>query len=872
MERHFGTSFSNVRIHTDAEAASSAGSINAAAYAIGNNVVFNHGYYRPESRLGRGLLAHELTHVLQQARGAGSSEPIGVAHEHEADRAAQTLDSPVGHFEVRGQSGVGISPLTFAELQKKVWAHVPESAKPYVRPLAQEVKTQVEKVIAPDAEIPAPIVAAIEHPIESAKRATGTLAVKAKEKLRDRAMETAGALKGVVLEGTSIVDTLVWAGYATGKNYGLVNRKTEAPTISDWAAGGIDKAAEAGEKRLFGDLPPEQALVFNSYETGELEGAIGSQVALGFIGVEEVQLALKAVGVLGSARGLILLLEKQGVGGWYKNPEFIGALVGVALSFLSLKSTKASKKIVNIVVNTALASGNLISAGPAVWKLYNDWKQIPEGDPNREKTLKSDLGALVKLVANIVVDIIRHKVTKPGAGARAPTQADSDGQGGPGAKTTPSVPAAAGSPHTAPAVVKPVAEASGATPTPVSAVPTLPPGAKPVAPGDAGLTKLGIHPQPGTRNESKAQWRARDSADRRAKRIDEAIARADADSKRSPTDATEPKAPLGSPEKLDPVARAEHPAAVKPVEKSATGVDKAQAKAVKPTANGHEVVVTRNGVGVCSPPPCPVIHLEYKKELDASPELKQWNDRVQGMRELNPEGAAVQAAALVKTLEAHRNNAARAAGVPRDAVDDAFDTAHSPDVSKKGDRGYLDANAALEFGLHVGEQRKAQIQAGEKNFVLDRALTFDIDEVLPVGAKGIKRQRAVARALDPYNRQLLDPNTNQRTKGLGIDPRELKALRGIRDGVSVVDDPSVLLTRRFSEVHELNGLFERAVASVKQPQKLKPTELKARINKEMRRLITVDASTDAIAVRLALEHLGFEHQANKGFVMMKTPE
>src|SRR5437868_3764587 len=52
----------------------------------------------------------------------------------------------------------------------------------------------------------------------------------------------------------------------------------------------------------------------------------------------------------------------------------------------------------------------------------------------------------------------------------------------------------------------------------------------------------------------------------------------------------------------------------------------------------------------------------------------------------------------------------------------------------------------LEFSLHIGEKRAQQMKSGEKNFALDRALTFDIDDVLPVGVSNIKPQRAVARA------------------------------------------------------------------------------------------------------------------------------
>ncbi len=66
FEPKFGHDFSNVRLHTDSEAAKSAQSINALAYTSGNNIVFNSGQYSPESDGGKRLMAHELTHVLQQ--------------------------------------------------------------------------------------------------------------------------------------------------------------------------------------------------------------------------------------------------------------------------------------------------------------------------------------------------------------------------------------------------------------------------------------------------------------------------------------------------------------------------------------------------------------------------------------------------------------------------------------------------------------------------------------------------------------------------------------------------------------------------------------------------------------------------------------
>lgn len=72
FEPRFGHDFSNVRLHTDAVAAKSAQSVNALAYTTGNNIVFNSGQYSPHSDSGKRLMAHELTHVVQQQKAVPS--------------------------------------------------------------------------------------------------------------------------------------------------------------------------------------------------------------------------------------------------------------------------------------------------------------------------------------------------------------------------------------------------------------------------------------------------------------------------------------------------------------------------------------------------------------------------------------------------------------------------------------------------------------------------------------------------------------------------------------------------------------------------------------------------------------------------------
>ncbi|MBW4425358.1 MAG: DUF4157 domain-containing protein [Nostoc desertorum CM1-VF14] len=70
MEQAFGADFSKVKVHTDTQADKLNQSIQAKAFTTGQNVFFRQGAYEPGSRGGQELLAHELTHVVQQGGGA----------------------------------------------------------------------------------------------------------------------------------------------------------------------------------------------------------------------------------------------------------------------------------------------------------------------------------------------------------------------------------------------------------------------------------------------------------------------------------------------------------------------------------------------------------------------------------------------------------------------------------------------------------------------------------------------------------------------------------------------------------------------------------------------------------------------------------
>ncbi|MBF2065985.1 MAG: DUF4157 domain-containing protein [Calothrix sp. C42_A2020_038] len=97
MESRFGHDFSSVRVHTDAKAAESAQAVNALAYTVGRNVVFGTGQFTPRTHAGKRLLAHELTHVVQQSSQSNIISPklnidsSDSSLEREADNMAEAV-------------------------------------------------------------------------------------------------------------------------------------------------------------------------------------------------------------------------------------------------------------------------------------------------------------------------------------------------------------------------------------------------------------------------------------------------------------------------------------------------------------------------------------------------------------------------------------------------------------------------------------------------------------------------------------------------------------------------------------------------------------------------------------------------------------
>jgi hypothetical protein len=110
MELAFGADFDGVRVHADAEADTLNRSLSARAFTTGQDIFFRQGAYNPGNSSGRDLLAHELTHVVQQARGARPRLAIGQPGDRYEQEAAQAVNARA--FTTRRDIAFGVGQYT----------------------------------------------------------------------------------------------------------------------------------------------------------------------------------------------------------------------------------------------------------------------------------------------------------------------------------------------------------------------------------------------------------------------------------------------------------------------------------------------------------------------------------------------------------------------------------------------------------------------------------------------------------------------------------------------------------------------------------------------------------------------------------------
>lgn len=163
MEGAFGHRFDHIRVHTDERAQSAALRLNAKAYAVGHDIVFGPGEYRPHTSGGRQLIGHELAHTMQQHSGRprvqrntldkrDEKDPLCENYSHDGTRALAEIEAAalgadptkidhrmalirtlklVRRCATEGQQAevrTTIAPALGAELAGAVWA---ESARPF---------------------------------------------------------------------------------------------------------------------------------------------------------------------------------------------------------------------------------------------------------------------------------------------------------------------------------------------------------------------------------------------------------------------------------------------------------------------------------------------------------------------------------------------------------------------------------------------------------------------------------------------------------------------------------------------------------------------------------------------------------------------
>ncbi|MFQ5881378.1 MAG: DUF4157 domain-containing protein [Candidatus Methylomirabilales bacterium] len=203
MESRFGHDFSQVRLHADAQAARDAKALNAQAFTIGRDIYFGASRYQPNTTAGRHLLAHELTHTVQQGSAStgafgGAQARLEVSHpgdglEREADRVASRVVGGDAHTGAITAGGAGL---------------VQRIELPSLEEITTGAEEAFEEAVEAGEAAGEAIVAGVTAAGEAVGEAAETVAGIARE-LWDEAQALANALSGAVtVSGGKLVITV----------------------------------------------------------------------------------------------------------------------------------------------------------------------------------------------------------------------------------------------------------------------------------------------------------------------------------------------------------------------------------------------------------------------------------------------------------------------------------------------------------------------------------------------------------------------------------------------------------------------------------------------------------------------------------------
>jgi hypothetical protein len=233
MEPSFGHDFSNVRVHADDTAGASARAVNALAYTVGNDLVFAAGQYSPGTAKGARLIAHELTHVVQQARegtGMQGNLTIGQPHdscEQEADRMADAIS---GTSASGGRQSATISALPGKQMQHSCASCESEETKEERKP--ERKSFTYEDLLAGEVEEEEPETTNVKAgtPQKTSMTANATSPATSREEKFERPHEGSATIE--CAGGDYVVKLNDWAG----KPCGISDCVTvhESSHIDDW--------------------------------------------------------------------------------------------------------------------------------------------------------------------------------------------------------------------------------------------------------------------------------------------------------------------------------------------------------------------------------------------------------------------------------------------------------------------------------------------------------------------------------------------------------------------------------------------------------------------------------------------------------------
>jgi hypothetical protein len=843
MEEKFGQDFSAVRIHADASAQNSAAAVNARAYTVGGDIVFGGAAPDLASTAGQRLLGHELAHVAQQSRGgvAAGIDP-DPALEAEAKRAGDAIAA--GH----PASADSAAPVG---LQRD--AEQPDY------PAMEKVTGYVAQALGFDETTSRVAAASLE----------GAMSGFSHQWNEDKI----GELLGEKFKSFSITDAGDLSnGYGVGVIEGVVSPITDlfaigvmveqlSAFVTNLASSAISKAAELAQdlkgvvdalaslgkpiKEFFQGLNARETFkmlggMLNS-NGGLVEKAIGFARSIGRTQGAAVAKSLK------SPWEKTKQPEEKPAGGFGYVSNFFGGLrdarikapwakvgnaAGYALGFAVIQVVLlvSSEGIGNLITQIGRSLGGLAKAGTFLGRTIEGVAEFVTMAGGIITEVEEAVNAVVQFLLKPMMPVL-EPLLKPLAGVMERMGgflrklfgiAEKDAA----QVATTAATKALGGAHPAPPAPH--------LPTPATPHPHAPPAPAAKAPVPHGKPHPTPKPHPAAKPTAKAP---------------EPV---------PATSAAEPHGPAAKAPEPHPQAKAPEPHKPEPKAQHSAS-DAAHKPITEPEPVG-------GGLAVSDELRREMQRLDTMRKIALRQEAQLGKTDPAFAKRINREAAELQ-----KKLEAAKlgKPTAPAASAPvpnaNKRLGKPLPEGFADDALKRLD----DPNA---FSPHLGEKRAAQIKSGEKNFVLDQPVTRgDIDEPLAVGAKGIKPQRAVDRAMDPHNRQFLDPATNRRTKHLGTDPRDVARGRKKLEPVSLTKDPDALFTRRFDETEEMAEIFDQAVNRVKNKGQLKPTELKNRINAEIRDIIKDGDTPASRTVRDVLHKNGFVYREKVGWVLEKAP-